>query len=75
MRFEYEWAAKNKRSVVEFDALTGEMRTGGRKLSDQIKGLVTRDLLFDVTADAVGMLVPGGGIAVKLVKAVVDRGK
>jgi hypothetical protein len=72
---EYEWAAKNKRSVVEFDALTGEMRTGGRKLSDQIKGLVTRDLLFDVTADAVGMLVPGGGIAVKLVKAVVDRGK
>lgn len=72
---EYEWTAKNKRSVVEFDALTGEMRTGGRKLSDQIKGLVTRDLLFDVTADAVGMLVPGGGIAVKLVKAVVDRGK
>jgi hypothetical protein len=73
--FEYEWAAKNKRSVVEFDALLGEMRTGGRKLSDQIKGLVTRDLLFDVTADAVSMLVPGGGIAVKLVKAVVDRGK
>jgi hypothetical protein len=29
-----------------------------------------------VTADAVGMLVPGGGIAVKLVKAVVvDRVK
>lgn len=73
--FEYEWAAKNKRAIVEFDALTGEMRTGGKKLSDQIKGLVSRDLLFDVTADAVSMLVPGGGIAVKLVKAVVDRGK
>jgi hypothetical protein len=28
-----------------------------------------------VTADAVGMLVPGGSIAVKLVKAVVDRKK
>ena len=39
------------------------------------KGILTRDLFFDVTADAVGMLVPGGSIAVKLVKAVVDRGK
>ena len=73
--FEYEWAAKNKRAVVEFDALTGEARAGGKKWSDQIKGLVSRDLIFDVTADAVSMLVPGGGIAVKLVKAVVDRGK
>jgi hypothetical protein len=73
--FEYEWAAKNKKAVVEFDALTGEMNTGGKRWSDQIKGMVTRDLLFDVTADAVGMIVPGGGIAVKLVKAVVDRGR
>jgi hypothetical protein len=73
--FEYEWSARGKRSVVEFDALTGETRSGGRKLSAQIKSIVTRDLLFDLSADAVGMLVPGGSIAVKLVKAVVDRGK
>jgi hypothetical protein len=71
--FEYEWAAKGKKVVVEYDALTGDIRSGGRKLQDQIKGMVTRDLLFDVTADAVGMIVPGGSIAVKLVKAVVDR--
>lgn len=73
--FEYEWANKGKRVIVEFDALLGETRTGGKKWSDDIKGILTRDLFFDVTADAVGMLVPGGGIAVKLVKAVVDRGK
>ncbi|MEP7134647.1 MAG: hypothetical protein ABI904_06915 [Chloroflexota bacterium] len=73
--FEYEWAAKSKRVVIEFDPLTGEMRTGGKRLSDQIKGLLTRDLIFDVTADAFGTLVPGGSIAVKLVKAVVDRKK
>ncbi len=72
---EYEWASKGKRVVVEFDALLGEMRSGGKKWSDQIKGIITRDLFFDVTADAVGMLVPGGSIAVKLVKAVVDRKK
>lgn len=73
--FEYEWASKGKRVVVEFDALLGDARSGGRKWNDQIRGILTRDLFFDVTADAVGMLVPGGGIAVKLVKAVVDRGK
>lgn len=73
--FEYEWTSKGKRVVVEFDALLGDTRTGGRKWSDDIKGILTRDLFFDVTADAVGMLVPGGGIAVKLVKAVVERGK
>ncbi len=71
--FEYELVGKGKRVVLEFNALTGEIIAGGRKLQDQIKGMITRDLLFDVTADAVGMLVPGGSIAVKLVKAVVDR--
>jgi hypothetical protein len=73
--FEYEWTAKGKRVVLEFDALTGEAHSGGKKLSDQIKSVVTRDLVFDVTADAVGMVIPGGSIAVKLVKAVVDRDK
>jgi hypothetical protein len=72
---EYEWAAKGKRVILELDALTGEAHSGGKKLKDQIKSMVTRDLIFDVTADAAGMIVPGGSIAVKLVKAVVDRGK
>ena len=72
---EYEWTSKGKRVIVEFDALLGDMRSGGKKWSEQIKGIITRDLFFDVTADAVGMLVPGGSIAVKLVKAVVDRKK
>jgi hypothetical protein len=73
--FEYNWPAKSKRVIVEYDALTGDFHAGGKKLGDQIRGMLTRDLLFDVTADAVGMIVPGGSIAVKLVKAVVDRGK
>jgi hypothetical protein len=73
--FEYEWSAKNKNVIIEFDPLTGEMHTGGKRWSDQIKGLLTRDLIFDVTADAFGTIVPGGSIAVKLVKAVVDRNK
>ena len=38
--FEYEWAAKNKRVVVEYDALTGEIRAGGKRLGDQIRGML-----------------------------------
>jgi hypothetical protein len=71
--FEYERISKSKRTVIEFNALTGEINSGGSRMQDQFKGIVTRDLIFDVTADAVGMLVPGGSIAVKLVKAVVDQ--
>jgi hypothetical protein len=73
--FEYEWTTKGKHVVLEFDALTGEMRSGGKNLGERIKGVLTRDVLFDVTADAAGLIVPGGSIAVKIVKAVVDRRK
>jgi hypothetical protein len=70
---EYEWSAKDKRGVVEFDALTGEFHTGGKRLSTQvIKSVLTPDVLFDISADAASMLVPGGGIAVKLFRAVMD---
>lgn len=72
---EYHWNSKNKKVIVEFDALTGEMAGGGEQLSSQVKGMLSRDLLFDVTADAAGILVPGGSIAVKLVKAAIDKGK
>jgi hypothetical protein len=73
--FEYEWVTKAKRVVLEFDGLTGDVRSGGKKQNGQVMGMITRDLIFDVTADAAGLIVPGGSIAVKLVKAVVDRRK
>lgn len=72
---EYEWLGKNKRQVLEFNALSGEINASGKTMSSRIKGIISRDLVFDITADAVGMVVPGGSIAVKLVKAVVDRPK
>ena len=71
--FEYEWVVKGKRVVIDFDAITGETGEGGATLQSKIRGMLQRDMLFDVTADAIGMILPGGSIAVKLVKAVVDR--
>jgi hypothetical protein len=35
--------------------------------------MVSRDALFDIGADTVGLLVPGGSIAVKLARVALDR--
>ena len=70
--FEFAWQGKGKQGVVEIDAITGQTRQG-KPLVSTIKGILNRDLLFDVGADTVGLFVPGGSIAVKLAKAAMDR--
>jgi hypothetical protein len=70
--FEFHWRAKDKRGVVEIDALTGQMRPG-QPLMAKVQRVVTRDALFDIGADTVGLLVPGGNIAVKVAKIAIDR--
>jgi len=72
--FEFTWAGKGKQAIVEIDAVTGQTRAG-KALVGQIKGMLNRDLLFDVGADTVGLIVPGGSIAVKLAKAAIDKNK
>ena len=70
--FEFAWQGKGKQGVVEIDAVTGQTRHG-KALVSTIRSILTRDVLFDVGADTVGLLVPGGSIAVKLAKAAMDR--
>ncbi len=43
-----------------------------RPLVGTIKQMLSRDVLFDIGADTVGLFVPGGSIAVKLAKAAID---
>jgi hypothetical protein len=71
--FEYHWQSKDRSAVAEFDGLTGEMRTGGKALRQQIGQMLTPELLFDVGVDAVDLLVPGGGIAIKMARAITTR--
>ena len=58
---------------MEVDALTGEVKTA-TSLKMQITRRVSRDALFDIGADTVGLLIPGGSIAVKLVRVALDKG-
>jgi hypothetical protein len=71
--FEFLWRSKNKRGVIEIDGVTGAIRPGG-SLLPQLSKIVTRDALFDIGADTIGLLVPGGGIAVKVARAALDKG-
>ena len=70
--FEFHWAPKDKTGVLEIDALTGQLRQAASLTSHMTK-LISRDALFDIGADTIGLLVPGGSIAVKVARAAIDR--
>jgi hypothetical protein len=72
--FEFHWKTKDRRGIVELDAITGQMRQG-ESLAPKLTRMVSRDALFDIGADTVGLLVPGGSIAVKVAKIALDQTK
>ncbi len=71
--FEFLWRPKDKRGVVEIDAATGAVTAGGSILP-QLGKVISREALFDIGADTVGLLVPGGSIAVKVARVALDKG-
>jgi hypothetical protein len=72
--YEFTWAGRDRTGVIEIDMVTGQFRQG-KPLMGHIRGMLNRDVLFDVGADTVGLFVPGGSIAVKLAKAAIDSRK
>ncbi len=63
---EYLWKARQKTQVLEFDALTGDVRAEGGEIKKKVVRVLENDALFDIGADAVGTVLPGANIAVKL---------
>lgn len=70
--FDYNWVSKQRQQSMELDGVTGDLRNTTRKIGSTGSKL-DKDLLFDIGADAVGMIVPGGNIAMKVGKMVVQR--
>jgi hypothetical protein len=74
--FEFHWQPKDKRGVIEIDAVTGQVRTSGSLVSGiDLAKMLKPDALFDLGADTIGMVIPGGNLAVKLAKVVFDATK
>jgi hypothetical protein len=63
---EYVWTPKQKKQVMEYDALTGEFKAEAGDIKKQVKRVLENDTLFDIGADAIGTVLPGANIAVKL---------
>lgn len=59
--FEYVWANKDKKAIVEFDGVTGEARKG-QKIADKLLKSFSYDEMFDFAKEIAGF-VPGGGLA------------
>jgi hypothetical protein len=73
--YEYIWEAKNTTVAFEIDGITGKINEG-RVLNPEIsKDLVSEASLFDIGADAIGLVVPGGEIAAKIARAFIIRNR
>ena len=66
--FEFQWKSKGKYATLEVDGLTLEIKSGGKAVKQKLKEAIIEADLFDLGADAVGLIIPGGGFALKMAK-------
>ena len=69
------WTAKNKSADVAVDAVTGEIQTQSAAAMAAVAKLLKPETLFDLGAETLNVVVPGGAIALKVVKALADKSK
>ena len=70
--FQYRWKSKGKEGIVEIDALTSAVKGGNRVFREYLGKALDTDFLFDLGADAAGLLFPGGSIVIKAAKKYID---
>jgi hypothetical protein len=70
--FQYRWLSKEKEAIVEYDGLTGQWQAGGKTFQQYVGKIIDPAFLFDVGVETVDLLVPGGGLAIKLAKKGLD---
>lgn len=63
--FQFHWKSKGKDGIVEIDGVTGAVTSGSRIFREYLGKVLDTDFLFDIGADAAGIFIPGGSIAVK----------
>ena len=71
--FEYHWVSKDRRQTVPIEGVTGELSTATKAIGSIMVKSITPELLFDVGADAVDLFIPGGGIAMKVGRALTRK--
>ncbi|MCL4505737.1 MAG: hypothetical protein M1434_12270 [Chloroflexi bacterium] len=63
---EYSWAAKQKRQILIFDALTGQPKPASGEMKTHSAKVLENDTLFDIGSDAIGTFIPGANVSIQL---------
>jgi hypothetical protein len=71
--FKFEWSAKNKSAEVAVDAITGELQTQPSATMAAVAKLLKPETLFDLGAETLNIIVPGGAIPLKVAKALAEK--
>jgi hypothetical protein len=73
--FKFDWSAKNKTADIAIDAITGELQTQPSAAMAVVAKLLKPETLFDLGAETLNLVVPGGAIPLKVVKALAEKRK
>ncbi len=72
--FRYNWSAKKKTAEVSLDGITGEIAAARSATQAALMKLLNKDTLFDLGAETMNLVLPGGAIPIRIVEAL-TRGK
>ena len=64
--FQYRWLSKERETIIEYDGMTGKLQTDGKTFQQYVGKYLEPEFLFDIGVETVDLLVPGGGLAIKL---------
>jgi hypothetical protein len=73
--FKCVWAGKSKSADLAVDAVTGELQSQPTAAMATVAKLLKPETLFDLGAETLNVIVPGGAIALKVAKALADKRK
>jgi hypothetical protein len=73
--FKCVWTAKTKSVDLAVDAITGELQTQPPAAMTAVSKLLKPETLFDLGAETLNVIVPGGAIALKVAKALAEKRK
>ncbi|HEY5094119.1 MAG TPA: hypothetical protein VII69_03275 [Candidatus Eremiobacteraceae bacterium] len=71
--YKYVWAAKNKTAEIAIDGVTGEIRSESSNSLSAVGKLLQPETLFDIGAETLNLVVPGGAIVLKVARAIADK--
>jgi len=73
--FKCVWTSKNKSVDLTVDAVTGELQTQPSAAMAVVAQLLKPETLFDLGAETLNLVIPGGAIPLKVAKAIADKRK